>query len=334
MQKNDKLSWSSMQALLTCGQKFDFAQLQRLERLPFAGSFNRLRGTFFHAGIDAALQGKNVWGAMVRCREQEELKAAQIVDPRQLQEVGDTLKRALKEAKDLVDYYLPQLGFGTRITPVESEGEFTVPFMEGFDFNGRYDAIIIDTETKQRLLVDWKLRTSFSDIDALMLDGQLYAYAWALGQLGKPVDGIRFYEFKAKLPSPASMQVKGGVPTGVPNTGAASYDTTWEAWSATVREYGAVDPEIYRNQMEGKLKDASEWMNVVDLPLTPFSLAETERRLAAARELLAFTKAQVVKTAAYSSFVCGGCDFQKICVLARHGLDTSGVVKQYYGKRQ
>jgi hypothetical protein len=327
----DKLSWSSLQSLLSCGQKFHYNQVERLERLPYAGSFNRLRGTFFHEGIAAALLGKNVWGAMIKRREEEDLKLAQMSDR---QEADDTIRRAMKEAKELVDYYVPQLGIGTRIIPQEVEGEFSLPFSEGFDFNGRYDAIVVDTETKQVLVVDWKLRVGFSDIDALMLDGQLYAYAMALRKLGHTIDGIRFYEFRAKLPSPASMQVSKGEYTGVPNTGAASYDTTWDVWSASVASYGVVDPNDYRDKMLPKMKEPSEWLNIVDLPLTEASIRETEARLGAARELLEFSRKQAVPTAAFSSYVCSGCDFQKLCVLKRHGLDTSLAVKSYYTKRK
>ncbi len=333
MQKssNAKLSWSSLQALLSCGQRFHYEQVERLERITYAGSFNRLRGTFFHEGIAAALQGRNVWGAMVRKREEEELKLAQLSDKREAEGI---ILQAMKEAKEIVDYYVPQLGIGTRIIPQEVEGEFTLPFTDDFVFNGRYDAIVVDTETKQVLIVDWKLRVGFSDIDALMLDGQLYAYAMALRQLGHNIDGIRFYEFKAKLPSEASMQKKNGEYTGVPNTGAESYDTTWDKWAATVRSFGQVDPEIYRDKMEGKLKDPSEWLNIVDLPLTEASIRETEARLAAAKELLAFTKTQSTPTAAFSSYVCGRCDFAKLCVLKRHGLDTSLARKSYYTTRK
>lgn len=334
LKKRDKLSWSSMQALLSCGQKFQYAQVDRLERVAYTGSFNRLRGSFFHAGIAAALKGRSVWGGIQEEREKEEVKLAQ-ADPRSIPEAQDTIIRAIKDAKVLLDYHIPTLGIGTKLVAVEVEGEFTVPFAVEFDFNGRYDAIVLDLETNERLLVDWKLRVGFSAVEDLMMDGQLYAYAWALKQKGTLVDGIRFYEFKAKLPSEASMQVKNGTPTGIPNTGAASYDTTWDVWSATVRRYGAVDPDIYRDTMLPKLKDPSEWMNVVDLPLTAYSLEETERRLGAARDLLGFTQAQVVKTAVYSSYVCGGCDFQKLCITkGRHGLDDSLVRKQYYVTRK
>jgi PD-(D/E)XK nuclease superfamily protein len=327
-----KLSWSSIQSLLSCGQKFRYQQQERLERIPTAAHFGRLRGTFFHAAVASALLGHRPLDGMREEREKEELKFANVFDR---QELDDTMNRAFKEAAELAEYHIPKLGIGTSIEPLLVEGEFSFHFSRDFDFNGRYDAIIRDLETNETVLVDWKLRDGFNSIEAAMMDGQLYAYAYALRQLGTEVDAIRFYEFSSKQPSPASIKISKGVPTGYPNTGAASYDTTWERWSSDVRRFGVVDPENYRDEMEGKLKTDADFMNIINLPLTPASYRETERRLTAARELLAFNVSQAVPTAAYSSFICKGCDFLKLCISeGRHGIDATELKKRYYVTRK
>ncbi len=332
MSWDKKLSWSSLQALLSCGQKFRYTQQERLERIPSAASFNRLRGTFFHAGVAAALGGHKYQDGMREEREKEELKFVNVYDRKEL---DDTVDRAYREAGELLGYHLPKLGIGTKIRPIEIEGEFSIDFSADFKFTGRYDAILEDLETGEIVLADWKLRRSFNSLEAAMMDGQLYAYAYALRQQGKIVEALRFYEFSAKTPSPASIKVSKGVPTGIPNTGAASYDTTWEVWAADVARFGVVDPENYRAEMEGKLKTDADFMQVLTLPLTPASYAETERRLAAARDLLAFNVQQVVPTAAYSSYVCEGCDFLKLCISeGRHGLDATELKRSYYVERK
>lgn len=327
-----KLSWSSIQSLLSCGQKFRYQQQERLERIPTAAHFGRLRGTFFHAAIDSAMRGQRYQDGMREAREKEEVKFLNVFDR---QELDDTMNRAYKEAAELAEYHIPKLGIGTKIKAVVTEGEFSFHFSKDFDFTGRYDAIVQDLETGEVVLVDWKLRDSFNSLESAMMDGQLYAYAYALRQLGTNVDALRFYEFSSKQPSPASIKVSKGVPTGIPNTGAASYDTTWERWSADVARYGVVDPESYRDEMQGKLKTDDDFMNVITLPITPASYAETERRLKAARELLAFNVSQDVPTAAYSSFICKGCDFLKLCISeGRHGLDAGELKSRYYVKRK
>lgn len=332
MSWDKRLSWSGLQALLSCGQKFRYTQLERLEKIPNSANFGRLRGTFFHAAIASALKGWHYSAGMREAREEEDNKFSGVTDRREL---DDTLNRAFKEAAELAEYHLPKLGIGKLIKPILVEQEFLLKFSKNFDFSGRYDAIIEDLETGETVLVDWKLRDSFNSLESAMMDGQLYAYAYALRELGTKVDAIRFYEFSSKTPSPASIKVSKGVPTGIPNTGAASYDTTWERWSTDVRRFGVVDPDDYRDEMEGKLKTDADFMNIISLPLTPASYRETERRLEAARQLLEFAATQEVPTAAYSSYICKSCDFLKLCLSeGRHGQDATELKKRYYVKRK
>lgn len=332
-----KFSWSMLQAALACATRWDFIYRQNLERKPSQESRLRLRGTLFHAGMAGALHasvaGKApTYHALVAVNEAAEAEQLKWISEADYCEM---VRDVAQEVHGLLMYYVPLLKLGERYDVLwrdENTPLIEYDFELANGFSGRIDAILNDKQTNTALLVDWKLRSSFGDTSLAALDGQAYAYAYALSELGIEVDEVALIEFRAKLPSRASMQISKGVPTGLPNTGAASYDTTWEQWAADVRSYGT-NPEKYRAEIEPKLKTEADFWRIVQGVVNEATLLNTKQTLEAAQAQLEFYAGRESLPAAYSSHACAYCDFKQLCELRRYGYDTSFSIKKDYVNR-
>jgi hypothetical protein len=237
---------------------------------------------------------------------------------------------------ELLSYHLPKLARYKAVTKgevVEGAGderavewEIEVPF-DGYTVKGIVDAVVRDQETGELVIMDWKLRQQFTSLDVAQVDGQLHFYAAALARLaGKQVvNRVVQWQFRAKLPSPASISVR----NSKPNTGAESYDTTWAYWCATLP--AGIDPADYEELMRPKMKEDYAFSMPCEGLVTAESSTMTLRNTEDAVALLKSTQSF---PAIMSAQKCQFCPFVRLCSGGlRYGGDITPVIEEYYQKR-
>lgn len=258
---------------------------------------------------------------------------------------------------ELLRYHIKVLGFGSHfhdrfIVPTISdlaqggppvtgpafmsepliEYHFEYPLTGSIMLSGYVDAILWDIELQQYVIYDWKTRTQFPFDQYAELDGQLHLYAAIINRLFPAADirEVRMYQMLTKPPQPASISKK----TGVPNTGAATYNTTWEVWCATLPK--GLRPEQYADVMEGKLKTDEDYYRVIALPITEFSSQEAIDNAVYISEMMDGSfRGNLGLPAVLSSHACKFCDFAMLCGGAlRYGGDVSSVLTEHFVPRK
>lgn len=264
-------------------------------------------------------------------------------------------------AAALLDFHYPQFEIGERFTvptiaevlsntppakthlrPIEDpndqpaiEWHFELPLDADTILSGYIDTVLWDVVEQEYVMVDWKTRTQFPSDMMAMIDGQLHLYAGVVNAMAgfygtaTPINKLLMWQLRAKPPQPASISKR----NGLPNTGAASYDTTWEIWSATLpRNIRAAD---YAEIMEGKLKEARDFQRVI-----PAVVTETSTKLALDNVLAAVASIRAAiatgkpMAAILSANGCKFCDFAMLCANAfRYGGDVAPLVEQFYQPR-
>ena len=318
-----KVSWSGLTAFLSCPRNYELGYIEGIESKPSLSDRSRTLGTAFHAGVAAHLLGDSAFW---------EARKTLAAPP-----VGlETMYAELAiQVVDLLEYYLPRLARYKAVKKSEViQGEsddlavewgFEVPF-DGYTVKGIIDAVVRDTVTGELVIMDWKLRQQFTSLDVAQVDGQLHFYAAALKRMGGvPIDRVVQWQFRSKLPSPASISLR----NSKPNTGAESYDTTWERWCATLPA-GIVAAE-YEELMRPKMKDESAFSMPCESLVTEESMYMAECNTNAAVSML---KATSVFPAVMSAQKCQFCPFVRLCSGAlRYGGDVTSVIDEYYQKR-
>lgn len=137
MDEKLRVSWSSIQAYLSCPRKYDLSYRARLQRLPSAEHRNMILGSAFHAGIDRALREEfdasvhqisitTPWLVQAAVEEARiYIEQATVVNKRIPSEAaGGALAldfdyyQMLREVSalvvELLEYHLPKIGIGSR----------------------------------------------------------------------------------------------------------------------------------------------------------------------------------------------------------------------------
>lgn len=299
-------SWSQLQTFLTCERKWE---LQYREKLATETSDEMALGGAFHAGIAAHLMGADPYLAATH-----KLNESQVNDDDYL------------TVKELLSYHLPKIS--GRYEVVEKDGKPLVEHYVEYKLDndnilvGYIDAVLYDVVQKETVIVDWKLRTRFSPEVYSALDGQLHLYA---AMLDMPVQEVVMWEFRNKVPQPASISVR----TGLPNTGAESYDTTWEYWCKTVPAY--IKPADWEGLIRPKLKDESEFVRPVRSVVTEYS---KQAALDNVRKIISRINTACIDdtfSAVYNSYVCRFCPYWRLCsTTLRYGGNSDNILLDYY----
>lgn len=356
------VSWSKMQTFLKCQRQYELSYVEGLDAKPKADDRPKLLGSAIHAAIQAAIQyvfqtvtpdekeltRLAVQAARNYIRDNTVANATVYNYERGQHEVNsayyDMMNELLIVAPVLAEYHVPRIGIGKRFRPV-SRGElvkgagdtcaveWTINHkLKTHTITGIVDTVLWDEEAGDYVIVDWKVRDSFPHDTMALLDGQLHLYAAILNAQGAKIGRVCMFQLKSKTPSPASISVR----TSLPNTGAASYDTTWEYWVKTLP--AGINPEEYREQMLPKLKQDSDFIRPVfnGVTATSSSLAldnalQTITAMVQANKQLA--KGEGLP-AVLSSTQCRFCPFWRLCAGAlRYGGDVTEVVETEYIKK-
>jgi PD-(D/E)XK nuclease superfamily len=366
-----RLSWSAMQSFLTCPRKHHLTYLQNLQKKPTAEKARLVFGSAFHKGIETALHMSVRGRHSLETYQTEAVAAARkyvtdntvsglTVRNHKGELVTDTeYYNSMADVKasvgDLLRYHIKVMGFGSHfhdrfIVPALSDlamGEapsavmdanalplieyhFEYELLSNVVLSGYVDAILWDVELGQYVIYDWKTRTQFPFDQYAEIDGQLHLYAAVINELFPlaNVSEVRMYQMLTKPPQPASISKK-----GVPNLGAASYNTTWEVWCATLPR-GLV-AEHYREALEGKLKTDEDFYRVVSVPITRYSCHEALDNAVTIAHMIEPAYEWDAPPAVLSSNGCKFCEFAMLCGgVLRYGGDATSVLTEHYIPRK
>lgn len=350
-----QVSWSRLSTFLECNRKGGFKYGLGLTPKHEDNSYGRLVGTGFHAAIASYSVHKDLGLAIRACIDElnGEYKSEKctwdgskwVLDSKYF----ETFAEAVEGATLMCHYHLPRAGFGTdwRVA-TEREvfgGEYTNTPMTEYEFrvydlatdteyHGFIDAILVDLRTNEYVLVDYKTRSNFPSIDVAVVDGQLSMYEYVLSSVLKPIVPINraiMWQFRVKTPSPASISTR----NHLPNTGAATYDTTWEYWCATLP--AGIRPEDYRELMQPKLKTDDFYTMPVEVFMNSNSRMFSKKSTVAAIDQMESALYTVQEfgigsvSAVQSSHKCKDCGFIRLCSgVMRYGGDVDEVVALYY----
>lgn len=350
----EMVSWSQLQTFLQCPRKWELGYVDNLERIPSADSLARVRGAAFHAGIQAAfLSPEGQTEAAIQAARnyliQNTERNKEIWDYSMRVFVPDVAYYAMldtlaQELPSLLAYHVPHVGIGTRYRAATHAevfgGSDDTPMLE-YHFvcpvgqvgvQGYVDAVLIDIETGVQVICDWKLRTQFTPNDATQADGQLTAYAALLNAQGANIQKSIQWQFRAKTPTAASISKR----DGKPNTGAQSYDTTWEEWVRTLP--ADINPERYRELMEPKLKTLDEFQLRGETAITTLSCALARANIESAMTLLSFAATMLNEGSALPAVLsaqqCRYCDFVKLCAdPLKHGGNADILIQSEFREK-
>lgn len=315
-------SWTTTSDFLTCPRKFQYKHVMGWNRQG-KPSIALIRGSAVHAGLAAALKVPATECNSVAVRvarewlETDELDTAKrlLENPPEFPiDIEGIYLEAWQEASAILSTYVPLLGLGTQWELAYHDGtplvEIPISYVEdGNRVAGTFDAILRNIETGKLVMVDWKTRTQFPPAYAMICDGQLPFYAslwnrWCReNAIDMEVSEVAMVDLRVKIPSPASISVK----NGVPNTGAATYDTTWETWVRTLP--ANIDPEKYRELMMPKLKPQDSYLRWNFFPVTILSERSAWDNF---QMRVQMTKVGLYPPV-YNAFTCQMCPFNSIC---------------------
>ncbi len=258
----------------------------------------------------------------------------------------------------MLRFHIPMIGLGQRYTvptvsdvmsglapefrtqpgqePVPAvEWHFEFPIADNTILSGYIDTILWDNFEEEYVLVDWKTRSNFPYDGMAMIDGQLHLYAGVINSMAEhlnsiwPIGRVMMYQMRTKTPSPASINKS----TGVPNTGAASYDTTWDYWVKTLPK--GIKADKFKTLMQPKLKQNEDYQRpiygAVTDTSTQMALDNVKAAVDAIRAALATGKPLA---AILSSNGCKWCDFSPLCVnVLRYGGDATSIITDLYDRK-
>lgn len=358
------ISWSAIQTFLTCQRRYELTYIEHLSK-PSGDEYNLKLGSAFHEGIEFVLKQydddvadyflpevdvRGAVAAALRWVKEDTIPNKQVYDPASGGQVPDTyyyqtMAKVRNEVVPLLEYHIPLMGIGTKYVPVIKGDLFPIGTVHPDDFTelalewklkypigddvfitGIVDAVLRDVETGEYVIVDWKTRGVFPNDDLALVDGQVHLYAAVLNAMGANISRVAMWQFSTKLPSPASISAK----NHRPNTGAASYDTTWDHWVATLPPN--ISPEKYEEEIRPKLKQNEDYQRIVWGVVTSHSTEMMYRNVLATVEAIQNAReSDHGFPAVLGSNACKWCPFLQLCANGlRYGGDVEEFIDRYY----
>lgn len=343
-------SWSEMKTYLHCPRKHELAYMENLELAVSVGNKNRYWGTVFHAGVAEFLRTGDTHKAIVNARA--ELIAMTVLNKTYTKDgqriIDDAYYAMIEEIHhhipELLLFYLPRLGIGTQYrvavdTDIWGDGTAEgTPIIEySFDHNGIkgiVDALLIDLETGEQVLADWKLRASFPFDEYAALDGQLPLYAAVLNEMGACITTICMWQMRRQTPKPARLLM-----SGLPST--AVQDTTWEYWLETLPPdlRRKLDLEDWADALKDKLKSEDEYVrriySTVSATSSMLALANAHSAIELIRQAEENHVLGATSPAILDVYGCKFCDFVKLCsTVLKYGGDAKQLISENYVPRR
>ena len=352
------LSYSQM-SQMACGRRWWLSYVEGLEKPPSLENEGRFFGTAFHAGMAAAMSIGDTPKNLVKLAVQAARKAlAEIRVDGKADYFGqpdqayyDMLDKVDYEVTALLNWFVLEFPHDkykvATVREVFGEGyeddnlawyapmiewEFSFPINAEVNVKGFVDAVLIDRETGEVIVVDWKTRQQILDDRTALIDGQLHLYAAVITAMGGHVDLVRMWQVRKSPPAPVTLVDKNTRPSAAANAKA----TTRKMYLQTLPEalqlqYGDADlPSI---------KPDSYFAYGADGYVTPVSVAMTLANLEAQGNLLLFYKEMADKgmelPAQYSSHLCKGCPFVPLCSEPfRYGGESKAMIDSLYIRKE
>ncbi len=211
---------------------------------------------------------------------------------------------------------------------LDSDGNFTVPLADTFILGGTVDAVLVDLQTKEYVIIDWKTRAVIPNLALVDLDGQLKLYAAVINAIAnaRVITQAIQWQLRSVVPKPVVLTEK------TKEVSKANISTTWEVWSESVRAMG-LDPEKWRDSMGPKMHPATDYTLAVASPITRASSSVVPQSILQYGQIIANAE----RTGAYpmipSSMGCQFCSFKRICQTRINGGDVDFVIEKEFEQK-
>ena len=199
------------------------------------------------------------------------------------------------------------------------EMEFEVPFPRGEDdlafdtVHGFIDAILVERETGDIYVVDYKFRKRFTGEEDELTNIQNYIYAYACMQMGIEVHGTMVWQCKSVAMAEPAMLRNGRVSK-------AKINMTWEMYMRFVISKG-LDPHDYLD-MKAKLEEV-EWSRVCKEIITPIAIDNVMKDVF--MPVVRSMKAGVQRRCMYA-WNCRSCQYRNLCMAEVRGYDYESMI--------
>ena len=274
------------------------------------------RGSLFHEAIADVLRSDVAspeaqyhigLKAMLDYQTLENKKRMSVLD-----EFGNPSERllsdsAMETASDMLKYYLPILQLNRKLFALGKEWVervFSLPIVPGgVSLTGYIDAVV-KTSDGRTLLIDWKTRANMASRSGIVLDKQLYIYAYALQQMGIKLDGALQVQLSTQPPKPPRFKKDGELDGRSPMT-------TKTAFLEAVADKTPAEQDTLLLKFADKIKEDDYFVRYskVDLRLVPHvvdGLMNTIVDIQDAYDSGIFPRA-------FDIYTCGGCEWREVC---------------------
>ncbi len=223
-------------------------------------------------------------------------------------------------------------GTGDQICKVCDDGSSP----DGYAFIGYVDAILVDLETNELVIVDWKTVATPRDATTAMLDGQLQLYAAALQQQGVDINRVCMWQMRKDVPKPARL-LKNGQPSE------AVQATTLAKWVDTLPMDVSTlpTPKGYASHVDwaaDKLKPEDHFNNPVEMFVSSQQKGLAWRNLEATVWMVKGFRKRLEETPlALPAIQNGGfagactmCQFRELCITLQAGDNPTAIIAEKY----
>ncbi len=190
-----------------------------------------------------------------------------------------------------------------------------------FEFAGVIDAVLRNRNTGLIEVIDWKVRRSFTGLDAEQLNSQIGIYQHALRTLG--VDAAVGVVYQIKNEAPKTPGLNKADKNGVQAMSRQKITTDWPTYKAALIEAG-LNPEDYEDMAE-KLSDV-EWFR-------PLMVIRTERVTTALWENMVEHARRISEETRFPrswGYPCQHCHFKEWCQAELYDYDTDELLEERY----
>ena len=350
------LSYTEIQAAITCQARWDFAYGGRL-----AGSALRRRA---HA---VRLSDGKAWGAavaawhaaeshetlecvydtqMARLAAHVALREAYAEDVAEQAAAGVFVdpgyeSERVERLAELLEHYLDTADKLPNLTLLEGRFETPIPSRGGLHRSTKYrlegyiDGFTVLEDDGGEWIVEFKLRDSLTPRKYLTLGRQHLWYAWARSQMvQRPVVGVIIEERLNAVPKPAKRVIHARKKDGIEYRPSAALDemTTLDSYLELCEELG-ITPKNHEEKIQA-LK-ARRWYQREPILLRPRQLEEAGWELVSAGSLIAdLERGDRYPIRNGQKLVCQGCRYSEICPNPLDTLFVESLFERTLPKRE
>lgn len=247
-----------------------------------------------------------------------------------LENARQIVKRTIREIKllekyDVVDVRINDKGLASnngyfkvdakRVPLIEHQITIQVPDTD-FEFSGIVDAVLRNRDTGMVEVIDWKVRRTFTGMDAEVLNAQIGLYQYALSTLGVDTQVGVIYQIKNEAPKTPTLNKDGTMSRRKIITDWFTYEKALLAEGLDPAEYAdmrekLIEVEFYRPIMVIRTQAVTDalWSNMV----------EHARRISDEKR---FPRSY--------GYPCRHCPFNLICQGELYGYDVDEIIASNY----